>query len=61
MGSLLKVLVTFAMMVPLEKVYPLQAGIFRLKHPDAARACPARAPLYSGRAMCGTRCAIMPS
>ena len=37
MGSLVKVLVTFAMMVPLEKVHPLQAGIFRLKHPSERR------------------------
>jgi radical SAM superfamily enzyme YgiQ (UPF0313 family) len=37
MGSLLKVLVTFAMMVPLEKVHPLQAGIFRLKRPSERR------------------------
>jgi radical SAM superfamily enzyme len=37
MSSLVKVLVTFAMMVPLEKVHPLQAGIFRLKHPSERR------------------------
>jgi radical SAM superfamily enzyme YgiQ (UPF0313 family) len=37
MGSLVKVLVTFAMMVPLEKVHPLQAGIFRLKRPSERR------------------------
>jgi radical SAM superfamily enzyme YgiQ (UPF0313 family) len=37
MGSLVKVLVTFAMMVPLEKVHPLQAGIFRLKRRSERR------------------------
>src|SRR5271166_2622294 len=37
MGSLLKVLVTFAMTVRLEKVHPLQAGIFRLKRPSERR------------------------
>jgi radical SAM superfamily enzyme YgiQ (UPF0313 family) len=37
MGSLVKILVTFAMMVPLEKVHPLQAGIFRLKRPSERR------------------------
>ncbi len=37
MGSLVKVLVTFAMTVPLEKVHPLQAGIFRLKRPSERR------------------------
>jgi radical SAM superfamily enzyme YgiQ (UPF0313 family) len=37
LGSLLKVLVTFAMTVPLEKVHPLQAGIFRLKRPSERR------------------------
>jgi radical SAM superfamily enzyme YgiQ (UPF0313 family) len=31
MASLVKVLVTFATSVPLEKVHPLQAGMFRLK------------------------------
>ncbi len=37
MGSLVKVLVTFAMTVPLEKVHPLQAGVFRLKRPSERR------------------------
>jgi hypothetical protein len=37
MGSLVKVLVTFAMTVRLEKVHPLQAGIFRLKRPSERR------------------------
>jgi hypothetical protein len=37
MVSLAKVLVTFAMTVPLEKVHPLQAGIFRLKTPSERR------------------------
>jgi radical SAM superfamily enzyme YgiQ (UPF0313 family) len=37
MASLVKVLVTFATTVPLEKVHPLQAGIFRLKTPAERR------------------------
>jgi radical SAM superfamily enzyme YgiQ (UPF0313 family) len=37
LASLVKVLVTFAVMVPLEKVHPLQAGILRLKHPSERR------------------------
>jgi hypothetical protein len=37
MVSLAKVLVTFALTVPLEKVHPLQAGIFRLKTPSERR------------------------
>jgi hypothetical protein len=37
MVSLAKVLVTFAMTVSLEKVHPLQAGIFRLKTPSERR------------------------
>ncbi len=37
MTSLVKVLVTFATTVPLEKVHPLQAGIFRLKTPAERR------------------------
>jgi hypothetical protein len=37
MGSLLKVLVTFATMVRLENVHPLQAGILRLKLPSERR------------------------
>jgi radical SAM superfamily enzyme YgiQ (UPF0313 family) len=37
MASLVKVLVTFAMTVRLEKVHPLQAGIFRLKRPSERR------------------------
>jgi radical SAM superfamily enzyme YgiQ (UPF0313 family) len=37
MASLVKVLVTFAMTVPLEKVHPLQAGVFRLKRPSERR------------------------
>jgi radical SAM superfamily enzyme YgiQ (UPF0313 family) len=37
MASLVKVLVTFAMTVPLEKVHPLQAGLFRLKTPSERR------------------------
>jgi radical SAM superfamily enzyme YgiQ (UPF0313 family) len=35
--SLIKVLVPFITMVPLEGVHPLQAGLFRLKHPDGRR------------------------
>jgi radical SAM superfamily enzyme YgiQ (UPF0313 family) len=37
MMSLAKVLVTFALSAPLEKVHPLQAGIFRLKTPSERR------------------------
>ncbi|HEY2526366.1 MAG TPA: radical SAM protein [Xanthobacteraceae bacterium] len=37
MGSLVKLLVAFAMMVPLENVHPLQSGVFRLKHPSERR------------------------
>ena len=37
MASLVKVLVTFATTVPLEKVHPLQAGLFRLKTPSERR------------------------
>jgi radical SAM superfamily enzyme YgiQ (UPF0313 family) len=37
MVSLAKVLVTFALTVSLEKVHPLQAGIFRLKTPSERR------------------------
>ena len=36
-GSLVKVLVPFTTMVPLEGVHPLQAGSFRLKHPSERR------------------------
>ena len=37
MGSLLKLLVSFATMVPLENVHPLQSGFLRLKHPSERR------------------------
>src|SRR5262249_3951280 len=37
MGSLLKVLVSFATMVRLENVHPLQSGVLRLKHPSERR------------------------
>jgi len=37
MGSLIKVLVSFATTVRLENVHPLQGGIFRLKHPSERR------------------------
>ena len=36
-GSLVKVLVTFATTVRLENVHPLQGGILRLKHPSERR------------------------
>jgi hypothetical protein len=36
-GSLVKLLVAFAMMVPLENLHPLQSGLFRLKHPSERR------------------------
>jgi hypothetical protein len=37
MGSLVKVLVSFATTVRLENVHPLQGGILRLKHPSERR------------------------
>ena len=37
MGSLVKLLLTFATTVRLENVHPLQGGIFRLKHPSERR------------------------
>ena len=37
MGSLVKILVAFALSVPLENVHPLQAGVLRLKHPCERR------------------------
>src|SRR5260370_1540740 len=37
MGSLLKVLVSFATTVCLENVHPLQSGLLRLKHPSERR------------------------
>jgi len=37
MGSLVKILVAFALSVPLENVHPLQAGVLRLKHPSERR------------------------
>jgi hypothetical protein len=37
MTSFVKVLVPFMTMVPLEGVHPLQAGLFRLKHPSERR------------------------
>ena len=37
MGSLIKVLVSFAATVRLENVHPLQSGILRLKHPTERR------------------------
>src|SRR5208282_2540728 len=36
-GSLLKLLVSFATAVPIENVHPLQAGLVRLKHPAERR------------------------
>lgn len=36
-ASLVKILVTFSLAVPLEKVHPLQSGILRLKHPGERR------------------------
>jgi hypothetical protein len=35
--SLLKLLLTFSTMVPLERVHPLQSGILRMKHPSERR------------------------
>src|SRR5258708_20595033 len=37
MVSLLKLLVSFATMVRLENVHPLQSGVLRLKHPSERR------------------------
>jgi hypothetical protein len=37
LGSLLKVLLTFATSVPIENVHPLQSGILRLRHPSERR------------------------
>jgi hypothetical protein len=37
MGSLLKLLVSFATTVRLENVHPLQSGVLRLKHPSERR------------------------
>ncbi|MGA7789931.1 MAG: radical SAM protein [Xanthobacteraceae bacterium] len=37
MGSLVKLLVAFAMMVPLENLHPLQSGLFRLKRRSERR------------------------
>src|SRR5260370_30893244 len=37
LGSLVKVLLTFATTVRLENVHPLQAGILRLRHPSERR------------------------
>jgi hypothetical protein len=37
MGSLVKLLLTFSTTDRLEKVHPLQSGIFRLKHPSERR------------------------
>jgi hypothetical protein len=42
MGSLVKLLLTFWLMVPMEKVHPLQSGLLRLKHPSERR--PSLAP-----------------
>ena len=37
LGSLMRLLVRFALTVPLEDVHPLQGGILRLKHPSERR------------------------
>jgi radical SAM superfamily enzyme len=37
MGSLVRLLVTFATAVPIENVHPLQSGLVRLKHPAERR------------------------
>ena len=37
MGSLVKLLVIFATTVSLEKVHPLESGLFRLRHPSERR------------------------
>jgi len=38
MGSLVKMLLTFSTMVPVERVHPLQSGLLRMKHPTEKRA-----------------------
>jgi hypothetical protein len=37
MSSMVKLLLTFSLMVSLENVHPLQSGIFRLRHPSERR------------------------
>ena len=37
MGSLVKLLLNFATTIPIERVHPIQGGIFRLKHPSELR------------------------
>jgi radical SAM superfamily enzyme YgiQ (UPF0313 family) len=46
MGSLIKVLVSFAATVRLENVHPLQSGILRLKHPSERRPGLPREPAW---------------
>src|SRR5437867_13290016 len=46
MGSLLKLLVSFATMVRLESVHPLQSGVLRLKHPSERRPGLPREPVW---------------
>ncbi|WP_271895317.1 B12-binding domain-containing radical SAM protein [Candidatus Phyllobacterium onerii] len=55
-GSLVKVLVTFATMVPLEHVHPLQSGILRLKRRSERRPeLPQENPMiFWPRFVCGT-------
>jgi radical SAM superfamily enzyme YgiQ (UPF0313 family) len=47
MSSLVKLLVAFAMMVPLENLHPLQSGLFRLKHPTERRPGLARESVWT--------------
>ena len=62
MGSLVKVLVTFATTVRLENVHPLQSGILRSSvRLNAAPACREKTPGSSGRATRGRRSASMRS
>ena len=60
--SLLKLLLTFSTMVPLERVHPLQSGILRMKHPSraAARAEAAERGAVLAAASSGRRCASTP-
>ncbi|GAC1342048.1 MAG: hypothetical protein NVSMB18_15350 [Acetobacteraceae bacterium] len=37
MGSLVKLLLTFATTIPVERVHPIQGGILRMKHPSELR------------------------
>ena len=46
MGSLVRLLITFAGTVPIENVHPLQGGVIRLKHPSERRPGLPRPPAW---------------